>query len=223
MTTPASHAHTANWVCDVLRRRISGGVLLPGSKLAEASLAQELGVSRNTLREAFRTLAGESIVVRHPNRGVFVLFPEIEDIHEIYRTRSVIEPGAVLWGEMSGEIAAQLARLRDRIEAGLREGDVPGLANANQDLHRAVVALSHSPTLVAMMDQVSARMRLVFHSMAEIPGFHPHFAQRNLEVIALVTAQRRDDAAQALRSYLADAQDGLVAHKGRTATAARPV
>ena len=60
----ATHAHTGAWVAGVLRSQISAGQLPPGTKLSEQKLSQALGVSRNTLREAFTVLAGESVVLR---------------------------------------------------------------------------------------------------------------------------------------------------------------
>lgn len=47
-----------------LRARISNGQLPPGAKLSEQAVARELGVSRNTLREAFTMLAAERLVDR---------------------------------------------------------------------------------------------------------------------------------------------------------------
>ena len=99
----AEHAHTTAWIASVLRARIAAGQLTPGSKLSEQSLSASLGVSRNTLRQAFTTLAGESIVTRIPNRGVFVAAPGVEEVREIYRVRRTIEPAAVLWGRPSAE------------------------------------------------------------------------------------------------------------------------
>ena len=78
-----------------LRERISGGHLAPGTKLSEHVIAQELGVSRNTLREAFTMLAEESLVDRVPNRGVFVAHPTAGDVREIYNARRIIEPGHI--------------------------------------------------------------------------------------------------------------------------------
>ncbi|MFP5313593.1 MAG: winged helix-turn-helix domain-containing protein, partial [Actinomycetes bacterium] len=60
------HAETGLWVAAQLRRRIEAGQLKPGSKLAEEALREALGVSRNTLREAFAALHAEHIVTRIP-------------------------------------------------------------------------------------------------------------------------------------------------------------
>lgn len=48
---------------------------MPGQKLSEAALSESLDISRNTLREVFRTLTKEGLIKHAPNRGVFVATP----------------------------------------------------------------------------------------------------------------------------------------------------
>src|SRR5690606_7935473 len=95
----STHAHTGAWVTSVIRARIAEGQLLPGAKLSELALSEALGVSRNTLREAFTVLDHELIITRIPNRGVFVASPGVAGVKEIYGVRRMIEPAAVLWGQ----------------------------------------------------------------------------------------------------------------------------
>ncbi|GAB4098069.1 GntR family transcriptional regulator [Sinomonas halotolerans] len=213
-TTPATHAHTGAWVAGVLRERISAGKLLPGTKLSEQALAETLRVSRNTLREAFAVLAGEAVVDRIPNRGVFVAAPGPEDVREIYRVRRMIEPAAVLWGDLSAEDLDAMEAIVARARAAHAEGSIPGMADANQDLHRAVVALAGSPSLTEVMERVLAEMRLVFHAMATIPDFHSHYVERNAGIVADLRAGRRQKAAEDLRGYLGEAEQELLAHLG---------
>lgn len=193
-----------------LRDRISEGQLAPGAKLSEQTIARELGVSRNTLREAFTVLAGESLVDRVPNRGVFVARPTAEDVREIYSARRIIEPGAVLWGSWSEreltELDAVLAAARTAREAG----DIKGMGDANQRFHRGLMALTGSDTLVTTMDRLLARMRLVFHSMSADPGFHGDYVDRNGELLRLLAADARTEAAEELREYLTFAEAQLL-------------
>ncbi|QCU77236.1 GntR family transcriptional regulator [Citricoccus sp. SGAir0253] len=214
----AVHAHTGAWVAQVLRERISEGHLLPGAKLPEAALAEALAVSRNTLREAFTTLAAESIVRRVPNRGVFVASPDAEDIREVYRVRRMLEPAALLWGERWGApdspVERALPALLERIRAAQQAGDGAGMADANQQLHGAIVAMSGSSTLSTAMDRTLARMRLVFHGMPDAAEFHARYAARNLELIRLLREGRREEAATALRGYLDLAERELLDHLG---------
>ncbi|MFF3140625.1 GntR family transcriptional regulator, partial [Streptomyces sp. NPDC057927] len=79
---------TAERVSDILRSRIAEGYFPPGTRLSEDSIGGALGVSRNTLREAFRLLTHERLLVHELNRGVFVRVLTIEDVEDIYRTRT---------------------------------------------------------------------------------------------------------------------------------------
>ncbi|GAA1360146.1 GntR family transcriptional regulator [Arthrobacter rhombi] len=206
------HAHTGAWIAAVLRRRIAQGLLTPGSKLSEQTLSASLGVSRNTLREAFSTLAGESVVERIPNRGVFVAAPGAEEVREIYRVRRLIEPAAVLWGTPSERDLDEMDTIVAHAQQARAAGSVSDMADANQALHQAVVALTGSSSLQVLMEQVLAQMRLVFHAMSAAPDFHTHYVQRNIDIVARLRAGRPAEAAEVLRSYLDDAEAELLGH-----------
>jgi len=203
------HAETGLWVAAQLRSRIEAGKLKPGSKLAEEALREALGVSRNTLREAFTALHAEHIVTRIPNRGVFVAHPTADDIREIYRVRRFLEPAAVLW---AGEAPLEpLAAIVKTARAAAADGDIPGMAGANQDFHRALVNRAGSERLNSLMEQVLAEMRLVFHSMAANPAFHEPYVQDNARIVELLEAGDRAAAADFLSTYLDRAEAQLLA------------
>lgn len=206
----ATHAHTGAWVASVLRTRIAEGRLRPGSKLSEQSLAQVLGVSRNTLREAFTVLGNELILTRIPNRGVFVASPDMDDVREIYAVRRMIEPAALQWGPKLN--VPGLERIVKRARAALASGKIEAMADANQRFHEEVVRASGSAQLQELMTRVLAQMRLVFHAMSDAPDFHSHYVELNASLVDLLRAGERDQAAQALRGYLDTAETELLAH-----------
>jgi DNA-binding GntR family transcriptional regulator len=210
----ATHAHTGAWVAGVLRSRISAGQLPPGTKLSEQKLSDALGVSRNTLREAFTVLAGEAVVQRIPNRGVYVAAPDVEEVREIYRVRRLIEPAAVLWGEITEESLQRLDAIIAQAREASAAGSIKGMGDANQELHKSLVALSGSASLDELMEKVLAEMRLVFHTMATIPDFHSHYVERNAALVAQIRSGHRDEAAAELRRYLDTAERELLAHMG---------
>ncbi len=208
----AKPAQTGLWVAQVLRTCINDGELVPGAKLSEEVLGQLLGVSRNTLREAFTALSAERILTRIPNRGVFVAAPTAEDVREMYRVRRVLEPSALAAPNPLSEQA--LAALVQVTEAGLAarsRADTPGMANANQEFHKLVVALASSTRLDALMAQVLAEMRLVFHAMAKDPAFHGRFVLENATITALLVQGSRVQAGQAMAGYLDRAEAELLA------------
>ncbi|TFB53267.1 GntR family transcriptional regulator [Cryobacterium tagatosivorans] len=205
----ARHAETGMWVASVLRERIAAGQLAPGSKLSEEALGEALGVSRNTLREAFSALAAEHVVTRIPNRGVYVARPSADDIREIYRVRRYLEPAALAWSPATDVTPLRLAVERSR--AAREAGSVTGMADANQAFHAGVVELAGSERLTLLMKQVLAEMRLVFHSMAADPVFHAPYVEDNARIVELLGAGQRAEAAELMADYLRRAEAQLLA------------
>src|SRR3954449_13009123 len=103
---------TAERVADILRSRIAEGYFPPGTRLSEDSIGGALGVSRNTLREAFRLLTHERLLVHELNRGVFVRVLTVADVHDLYRFRAILESEAIRHTPMLAE-DVRTARLVD--------------------------------------------------------------------------------------------------------------
>jgi DNA-binding GntR family transcriptional regulator len=201
---------TAERVAAILRTRVSAGYFPPGVRLAEEEITEALGVSRNTLREAFRLLTHERLLEHRLNRGVFVRVLDVPDVVDLYRVRKHVECSVVR------TVAAPPANV-DRIAAAVREGqralddeDWRGLGTANIRFHQEIVAVAGSPRIDELMRAVLAELRLVFHVMANPRWFHEPYLARNHEIL---TALQRGDgpaAEQLLAKYLDDAERQLV-------------
>jgi DNA-binding GntR family transcriptional regulator len=141
---------TSDEIVAILRESIVSGQLAPGTQLREVALADELGVSRPTLREALRSLQlqGDGLVRHRTNRGVFVSDVSAADVDDIYRVRAVLESN----GARACAKATPAQRHALEISfAALRaswDGDKLGeLIDADMGFHRAIVALLGSPRL----------------------------------------------------------------------------
>src|ERR1700684_3146189 len=82
---------TAEQVAAAIRDAIFSGRLTPGSSLREIPLAEELGVSRNSVREAVRILEGEHLVRYQMNRGTAVANFTDQEIDDLFAARQVLE------------------------------------------------------------------------------------------------------------------------------------
>lgn len=71
---------TAQQVADGLSELIMSGRFEPGTRLRESAIAAELGVSRNTVREAVRVLQLGGLVRHEVNRGAVVITPTSENV-----------------------------------------------------------------------------------------------------------------------------------------------
>ncbi|MEU8887585.1 GntR family transcriptional regulator [Streptomyces sp. NPDC048442] len=190
-----------------LRDRIADAGLKPGEQLPEAALAQAYGVSRNTVREAFRLLVHERLVVHEFNRGVFVRVPGPADITDIYAVRFALETAGVrAAGPAAPRLVADVLRAVEDGENAAATGDWPHVADAGIHFHRALAALAGSPRTDSYMSAILAELRLVFQAMPSPAHLHEPFVGRN----RVIAEQVRDGellAAEAeLRSYLADSR-----------------
>ena len=201
---------TADRVADILRARIAEGFLPPGSKLSEDAIGNALGISRNTLREAFRLLTHERLLVHELNRGVFVRVLTVQDVIDIYQVRRLIECAAVRnLGMPPYDLSKAEAAVAEG-EKAAKEGDWRELGSANIHFHHAIVALAHSTRLDDLMRGVLAELRLVFHGMENTRAFHEPYLARNRDILAALKAADTVNAELLLASYLNDAEKQLV-------------
>ncbi|MEU1533108.1 GntR family transcriptional regulator [Streptomyces fagopyri] len=201
---------TAERVADILRSRVAEGYFLPGTRLSEDSIGGALGVSRNTLREAFRLLTHERLLVHELNRGVFVRVLTVEDVEDIYRTRALVEC-AVVRG--LGEPPYALDDLALAVAEGqraAREGDWKAVGTANIHFHRELVALAGSSRTDEVMRSVFAELRLAFHVVDDPRRLHEPYLARNREILGTLQAGDRDGAEHLLGVYLDDSLERVV-------------
>lgn len=103
-----------------LRNAIGDGRLKPGDRLVERELCEQMKISRPSLREAFRALEAEKLIVNVPHRGPLVASISVEEAKDIYAIRTIME----------GFAAHEFARLAD-------DGAVEKLGIAIAELRRA--------------------------------------------------------------------------------------
>ncbi|WP_093877153.1 GntR family transcriptional regulator [Streptomyces sp. TLI_105] len=202
---------TAERVADILRTRIAEGYFPPGARLSEESIGGALGVSRNTLREAFRLLTHERLLVHELNRGVFVRVLAVGDVDDIYRTRRLVEC-AVVRGLGQPPFAVEgLAAAVAEGEAAARADDWTGVSTANIHFHRELVALAGSARTDELMRGVLAELRLAFHVVDDPRALHEPYLRRNREILDALRVGERASAERLLARYLDDSRTRVAA------------
>lgn len=220
--TPQSAAPTSlrrpTSLADALRTRIIDGQCAPGTRLSEASLAAQLAVSRNTLREAFRVLAEQGLVEHVPHRGVSVTSPGVADVVDIYRVRRALECGVLATTSPRHPGVPAMADAVAVGEAAAADGDWHTAGSANMAFHEAIVALADSPRLDRSYRNVSAELRLAFLELADMQGLHEPFVGRNRQLLDCFVSDGAAAAAALLEDYLTDSERmvlGAIARRDR--------
>lgn len=201
MTTVEKPGEAARAVQE-LRDSMINGELTPGTRLSESSLTGRLGVSRNTLREAFSTLVEEGLLVRRPNRGVFVATLSPAQIADIYRVRILLECTTLSDAPTDPPRAAGLRSAIDAAQRAVDQGDWRAVGTANMHFHEQIVALAGSPRLDGWMRQLTAELRLAFVVAPDPEALHRPFVGLNDEIATAYESGDASRAAALLRSYL---------------------
>jgi len=201
----------AGRVADALRGQIAAGRLAPGSRLSEDAVRHTYGVSRSTLREAFRLLIRERLLVHELSRGVFVRQLGPRDVSDLYEVRRIVECAALrsITSLSLGGLRRLAAAIVDGNTAADR-GDWDGVAAASIRFHEALVALAGSARLDGIISGVLAEFRLAYAHMKDTQVFHSAFLKRNGEIADTLRAGDIEGAADMLHGYLADAEQELL-------------
>ncbi|MDR7328397.1 FCD domain-containing protein [Corynebacterium guangdongense] len=117
---------------------------------------------------------------------MFIISPNAHGIRDLYAAREMIEPAVMLGAEqLNVDVLADV------------------VADANQQFYRLLVASAGSPSLSEIMDQLLARMRLVFlRVLQHQPDSHDPYLDVNETVTELLRASDRAAAAETLRKSL---------------------
>ncbi|HWU07257.1 MAG TPA: FadR/GntR family transcriptional regulator [Streptomyces sp.] len=197
-----------------IKEMIVSGALAPGDRLPkESELAAELGLSRNSLREAVRALSLIRILDVRQGDGTYVtsLDPQllleaigfVVDFHrddtvlEFLAVRRILEPAATAMAALRiGE--EQLDSLSAQLDALGPEPSVEALVAGDLEFHRGIVQASGNSVLCSLLDGLSgpttrARVwRGLTQEDAVSRTLHEHHA---------ILAALRDRDAEAARSW----------------------
>jgi DNA-binding GntR family transcriptional regulator len=196
-------------VKSVLQRGIVTGTIPGGTRLVQASIAQELAVSTRPVRDALRELAAEGFV-RFDDRGGAVVHElcrsELEDIFQI---RRMLEPVAAARAAAfatrdailaAGEVIAAM----DTETAGAR------WAEHNSRFHRVLGEAGGSPRLAAILANLRELSdRYTTHSLTAEPSRARHGNAEHREILRAVIARDPVAAADAMLAHL-DARLGTL-------------
>ncbi|TFC04085.1 GntR family transcriptional regulator [Cryobacterium adonitolivorans] len=205
----------ADRAAEKLRRLLTSGGLVPGQRLSESAVSERLGVSRNTLREAFRMLTHERLLVHKPHAGVFVAVPSLASIIDIYRVRRMIECQALLSAPARHPASRRMRAAVESAQASRDADDWIAVGTANMEFHSAIVALADSDHLDRLYANISAELRLAFFLLDDPDYLHRPYVELNVAMLDLYLAGEAAEAAAVLDDYLLKSERTIVAAYAR--------
>lgn len=122
-----------------------------GDRLVPEVIASEIGTSRMPVREAFRRLATEGLVVIRPNRGVTVSGLDVAEMQEVFEMRAVLEGLAVRLAlpHITAATLRKLEAILDRLDD--RDEILPDWTTEHRAFHETLCAHSGRPRLLRQL------------------------------------------------------------------------
>ncbi|MFF1360208.1 GntR family transcriptional regulator [Streptomyces sp. NPDC058297] len=199
---------TVDRVAHALREEMYRGTLTGGTSLRENNVAESLGVSRSTVREALQILTGEGLLVRRPNRGVEVRQLTEEEIEDVFTARRVLETAAArsVVQATRTDLMMLIAVQRDFEEAVASSAAASVVTEAHLAVHVAIVGLLGSPRLTATARDLMSEIKLAVATTDRTSDDLPAQVEQHRAIVELLRQAKGEEAAQLLEAHLAHAK-----------------
>lgn len=209
---PVSNVTRREVVVDAIRRALLSGELVPGQRVKEAPLAELLGVSRPTVREAIYQLVHEGSLVQTPYKGITVAEPSAQDLLDVADVRVSLETLAALHlGENpDGEGMANLrAALQTHLEA-ITSGDLVRVDLTHLDLHRTLWEGSENQMLMRIWPLVESQIRMAMSLDQATRSDLARDAELHERLVGVIASGDKAAITAEVREHIAKSADEVV-------------
>lgn len=154
----------------ILQEKILSGQLKPRTRLSEAAVAKEYGVSRVPAREALQRLEEMKLIRKnHLGREVVEFSPD--EFEEIYELKNVIEAYGAMRGclEAQKEELTKIKSIIDQMEKCISKGDLNSLRHLNYEFHDLLVSCCRNKILIDTYQSLVKKIRWATILSLELP------------------------------------------------------
>ena len=185
-----------------LRQDVLSSRLKPGDPLREIDLSERFGVSRGPVREAFRQLTQQGLLVLEPNKGVRVAQnPSVEVRPLVVKLRRIIE--RFVLESIFEQITESDIALWEEILADIRQAcernDLDALTEHDLRFHQAIIQSHDDRDLFALWQPIAMRMMMHYNRLDDIMDSYREHAR-------ILDAIRAGDRAAAVDALTANIQ-----------------
>lgn len=196
------HISVVDQLYAALRAAIIDNALSPGTRISEADVAQQYGVSRQPVREAFITLANEGLLEVRPQRGTFVAKISLQAVMDARFVREAVEADIVKLLAQSPDVALvkELRIQLDRQEE-LIGGSARDFMDADEIFHRTLAEGADKGKAWRVVVEMKAQMdRVRFLSSMHFPV--ARLIAQHREVVEAIATGNAERAEQFMRQHL---------------------
>lgn len=196
-------------IADTIRERIEQmivtGEFVDGERLDEVKLAEQFGVSRTPLREAFQSLAASGLVTLEARRGAFIRHPEFVELVEMFEVMAELEAMCGLRAARHVTKAQMhaIAQTIDACEAAISRGDFDEYYRENETFHHLLYEASGNRFLASEAARLHRRLKPYRRLQLRANGRMPQSMREHRTIYSALERNDSKAAAAALRAHVA--------------------
>lgn len=224
MTARNLHGH----VVQMLGQRIVSGAIKQGEVLPpEATMAEEMDVSRTSLREAMKVLSAKGLVEARPKVGTRVRdarfwnqldadvlawrcnsMPTADFVQKLSEMREIIEPAAAASAARHRSVT-QLKRMQTALEAMESAPDPEAWTSADIDFHEAILAATSNELLISLFSVIETALSSYFTMSALTAVNFKYSLPQHRAVFQAIRDKEPEVAQKAMLKVISDTRENL--------------
>lgn len=195
----------ADTIAQDLEELIFDGTFSDGDRLDEVKLAEQFGVSRTPLREAFQRLALSGLVELIPRRGAFVRQPGPVELMEMFEVMAEIEAvcGRLAARRISDQALKDLVDANTKCQMAVDAGDPDTYYLENERFHRIIYNQSGNSFLEQEASKLHRRLKPFRRQQLRFRGRMAQSMSEHEDIVRALDSGDPEETANALRSHVA--------------------
>jgi GntR family transcriptional regulator, trigonelline degradation regulator len=200
-------------VVQALRKAILRGRFVPGDRLVEKDLCELTGVSRTSIREAFRQLESEGIIDNIPNRGPVVATLSRAQAKEVYEVRQALEALAAKLFALNAteKQVEELGKATETLASAYRSGDVNEILSAKDVFYGVLYSGCGNAVAPQMLTILNARINLLRRVSLSASGRLEKSLREMRRLMAAIRKRDGDAAWSAASDHVQNAAEAALA------------
>jgi DNA-binding GntR family transcriptional regulator len=208
---PIDRRSLADEIAERVREVVLAGALRAGEKVSDSRLAQELGVGRSTMREAFRILLSEGLL-ESSGHGVRVAQLTVDDVQDTFELRLAVECRAarVVAERRDPQDIAELRAIVDEYVPVAAKDDGPAAVQLDLRFHETLCRLSGSRRLHEAFTRDVVKMLVLLQVDHDIYQPLADWADELPRILAAIETGDADAAGAAVEAHIEGSRHVLV-------------
>ncbi len=197
---------------------ILDGTLAPGTRLIQTAIAEQFGVSRLPVRDAFAMLIKNELAVALPRKGIMVRPIRAKEVADLFELRLLVETAAIrkslpLLTADDIETARNLISAQARIDPAT---DFVGLLAADERFHRLLWSRNNNVEIDLVLSRIWRRLKLVRAQARDLPAWQTVSVAHHDKIVSAITQRRIDAATKLVEAGIKRSEKELTALLART-------